>query len=86
MRQTDNLIFLLLAARRTSSGSTGLPYGASTLITFDEARMPISYMRSENTPFTATMPSSPSSRVFSTDASIPPEPEAESGMVIRFSV
>ena len=80
------LIFLPLPARRTSSGSTGLPYGASTFVTFDEARVAISYMRSENTPFTATIASSPSSSTLTTDASIPPEPEADRGSVMRFSV
>ena len=80
------LIFLPLPARRTSSASTGFPQGTSTFTIFDDARVAISYMRSEKTPLTATMPSSPSSSEFSTDASIPPEPEAESGMVIRFSV
>ena len=80
------LIFLPLPVLRMSSGSTGLPFGASTLVTRDEARMAISYMRSENMPFTATTASSPSSSTLTTDASMPPEPEADSGMVMRFSV
>src|SRR5205823_4343883 len=42
------LIFLPLPARRTSSGSTGLPYGASTFVTFDEARVAISSMQPRN--------------------------------------
>src|SRR5207248_8874900 len=37
-------------------------------------------------PLTQMMASSPASSAFSTDASIPPEPEAESGIVTRFSV
>src|SRR5271170_3226758 len=80
------LIFLPCPARRISSASTGNPYGASTLITFEVAREAISNMRSEKTPFTATIASSPSSSAFSTDASIPPDPDAESGIVKRFSV
>ena len=43
-------------------------------------------MRSENAPFTQTMHSSPSSSGFTTAASIPPEPEAEIGNVMRFCV
>src|SRR5205823_4069868 len=51
------LIFLPLPARRTSSGSTGLPYGASTLVTLDEARLPISYMRSRSEEHTSELQS-----------------------------
>src|SRR5467141_2219109 len=80
------LIFLPLPARCTSSATIGFPQGASTFTTFEDARVAISYMRSEKTPLTATMPSSPSSSEFSTAASIPPDPDAESGMVTRFSV
>src|ERR1700720_487778 len=46
----------------------------------------ITYMRSENVPLTQQMASSPGSNEFSTAASMPPEPEAESGNVTRFSV
>src|SRR5260370_40605315 len=42
------LIFLPAPALRTSSGSTAVPYGASTLVTFAGERSAISYMRSEN--------------------------------------
>ena len=43
-------------------------------------------MRCENMPFTQQMASSPASREFITDASMPPEPDADSGNVTRFSV
>src|SRR5216684_8581658 len=80
------LIFLPLPARRTSSASTALPYGASTLVTFAGVWDAITAMRSEKSPFTQMMASSPASKLFTTEASIPPEPEAESGIVSRFSV
>ncbi len=62
------------------------PYGASTRITLAGMRSAIIAMRSENAPFTQTMHSSPASSGFITAASIPPEPEADSGNVIRFCV
>ena len=43
-------------------------------------------MRSENAPFTQTMHSSPASSAFTTAASMPPEPDAEIGKVMRFWV
>ena len=43
-------------------------------------------MRSENVPLTQTMASSPGSSGLTTEASMPPEPQAESGNVTRFSV
>jgi len=60
----------------------GFPYGASTFTTFDDARVAISYMRSENPvdrhdAFIAFF------QEFSTDAQSA-RTDAESGMVIRF--
>jgi len=86
LREPDNLDFLALAARRTSSGSTGLPYGASTLVIFAGVCDAITAMRSENTPLTQNDRFIAFFQSVSTEASIPPEPEAESGIVMRFSV
>src|SRR5271157_3948035 len=43
-------------------------------------------MRWENMPFTQQIASSPGSSEFSTEASMPPDPEADKGNVMRFSV
>ena len=62
------------------------PRGAVTRITFAGVRSAITAMRSENMPFEQTMHSSPSSSTLKTAASMPPEPEAEIGKVMRFLV
>ena len=87
MRQSDELDFFAFAGAANILGinraaHTELPRGSLS----PGLRSAMIAMRSENIPFTQTMHSSPASSGFSTAASMPPEPEAEIGNVMRFCV
>ena len=84
--EADKFDFPALASAKNVRRIDGATVGRLHAVTLAGMRSAMMAMRSENAPFTHTMHSSPVSSGFMTAASIPPEPEAEIGKVMRFWV